>query len=200
MSDDERLSPGTLHHLVHAIREGDVFGPHAKRVLSEFAWYVDNGGAPDVLMEYLRDAFLDYLEGKLSLDRALGLVKRKAGPATPSEEEMAPIAAEIWRARLEGKPHQEALEIAAELSGCGTTKAGNAWRKHQQDGLVRLRLGRALDKFPWTPEEIARIEEVAGHQPWLLKIRKHPDSTQVEFQVVTLKIKGTRNRKRLPKT
>jgi hypothetical protein len=149
-------------YLLSAVREGEVWGEPGKALLAEFIHQVDDGIPRREMLEYLREAFRDSLNG-MSIDKALGLVQRRRGNPGEDQDNKVDIAAAIWRLRMNGESLEESLDTVTKKFKCSERTAAYAWSKHKLQGWVRYRLSGILyNAPPWTEEVMRRARKIAG--------------------------------------
>ena len=79
------------------------------------------------------------------------------------------MATEVLRLRMAGDNHRDALGTVAAQFFKEETTISDAWAEWKQDALIALRLERDLDKFPWSEEEIQRLEKIYEKEQRFLK-------------------------------
>lgn len=167
------LTPAAIHQIAWEIRDGEADPEDARRLLELFCECRD-GSCPPELIQHLRSAFSAYLEGRRTIESALGLARRKGRPKADADMRQR-MAAEILRYRLAGMSHQECLARVSEKFGWGETIVGEAWRDNQQNALIILRLERALNEYPWTASEVERLNEIFASAQWFIGSGKSPN-------------------------
>lgn len=169
----EKLTRAFINFIAWDIREGVASPEDARRLLECFCnAFDDRESFPPELLHHLRDAFRAFLDGEKTIEAALGIA-RKTGRPKADPEMRGQMATEILRLRLfDGVSHQDALAIVSERFGWGETIVAEAWREHQQDAIVMIRLERALESYPWTPEEVQRLDEIFADKSWYLTPEK----------------------------
>lgn len=91
------------------------------------------------------------------------------------------MATEILRLRLDGTLHQDALTTVSERFGWGETIVADAWREYQQEAIAMIRMERHLESHPWTPDEVARLDEIFANKSWYLtpeKLKARADTSE----------------------
>ena len=158
----DKQEPPDIFMTAWEVRAGTAEPTAARQLLEYFCTCVDNGQrVPKELSKHLRDSFRCYLDGK-TIDAALGLAKKKGRPSPDNTK----MAVEVLRSRLAGNSHQVALEIVAESFKCVDSTVGEAWRKHNGDALLILRLEREKDNYPWNEKEIEELTNIYKNQEW----------------------------------
>ena|SRR3569833_302148 len=168
----EKLTRATINFIAWDIREGVASPEDARRLLECFCnTFDDRESFPPELLHHLRDAFRAFLDGDKTIDAALGIARKTGRPKAAPEIRMQ-MATEILRLRLDGTSHQEALATVSERFGWGETIVAEAWRAHQLDAIVMIRMERHLESYPWTPDEVARLDEIFANKSWYLTPEK----------------------------
>lgn len=169
MGDSSELTRAMIFQIAWEVREGKAKPDEARRLLEYFCDCYDEGKEiPEYLIRHLRDAFRAYLNTRTTtIQRALGLTRKRGRPEA-GEEQRTHMAAEVLRHRLKGEAHQDALESASEVFGCGISIVGEAWAQYKQDAIAMLRLERALDSYPWTPPEVDRMCKIFQGETWFI--------------------------------
>lgn len=153
------LSPDELQRVIWHIRAGNADTADARRVMAHFcALWERRAPLPQVLLQHLHDAFHGYLHEGKTITAALGLSRRRGRPRADAAHMQ--MAAEVLRHRMAGTSHQEALAEVSERLGCGLTILGEAWAAYKYYAIVLLRKERTLDRYPWTPSEVARLRKI----------------------------------------
>ena len=162
----EKLSPREIFNIAYDVIDGTAEKADAEALLALFCDCVDNRQpVPRDLAVHLRDSFRRYLAGEKTIDAALGLVKKKGRP-TSDQELPIKMAREVLRLRMKEISHIVALDLVAGQFDCGVTAVSDAWRKHQQDAIISIRLERHLDKFPWTSREMDMLDSIFAGKSW----------------------------------
>ena len=179
-SDAEELTPSAIFSIAWDIRDGNANPADARRLLEKFCNDFDKGmfrtgmNEQDYLLRHIRDSFCDYLDNeKKTIEAALGLVKKKGRPKADEQVRMK-MAAEVLRYRMGGGSHQDALTEVSKTFCWGETIVGEAWAAWQFEAIIVLRCERPLDEFPWTPDEIKKMDEIFGDKPWYVMPGKAP--------------------------
>ncbi len=168
----EKLTRAFINFIAWDIREGVASPEDARRLLECFCNVFDGKESfPPELLHHLRDAFRAFLDGEKTIEAALGIARKKGRPKADPEMR-GQMATEILRLRLDGTSHQEALATVSEQFGWGETIVADAWREHQLDAIVMIRLERHLETSPWTPEEVQRLDEIFAGKSWYLTPEK----------------------------
>ena len=175
---DEALSRATIHQIAWQIRDDEADPADAKKLLREVVRYLEQSDAsPPELERHLRDSLARYLSGECpSLDRAFGLT-RKSGRPKADEYDRIEMAAEVLRARIAGATHQDALRIAGDRCHKSESVIGEAWAAHKFNGLIMLRVERDHDRYPWSAEEVEKLTEILGKDPWFLAPENSPNKS-----------------------
>jgi hypothetical protein len=161
----EKLSRAAIHEIAQDVREGEASPKDARSLLECFCGAVDDREAiPPELLRHLRDAFRAFLNDEKTIEAALGIARKTGRPRADPEIRMQ-MAEAILRLRLDGMAHQEALSTVSEQFGWGETIVAEAWRTHQQDAIVLLDLEHWLESDSWTPQALARLEEIFTNKP-----------------------------------
>lgn len=169
----DELTQADIIQIAFEIREQTADPEDARRLLSQFCDFYDdrNETIPHELIMHLRDSFRSFLAGEQKLESAFGLKRKRARPkADPKMRTL--MAVELLRLRLIKVSHQDALNEVSEKFGWGVSVIGEAWNAHKQDALICLRLERTLDASAWMPDEITRLTEIFGKEPWILAPEK----------------------------
>lgn len=177
----EKLSRSAIYRIAWEIRDGEASQKAARSLLEYFCNVVDDEESiPPELLRHLRDAFSAFLNGKKSIEAALGIA-RKTGRPKADPQIKKKMAGEILRLRLGGTSHQDALAAVSEQFGWGETIVAKAWKWHQPDALDLIRIERPRESYPWTPEEVARLNEIFSDRPWYLtpeKLKARGDTSE----------------------
>lgn len=177
----EKLTGAFINFIACDIREGVASPEDARRLLECFCnAFDDRVSFPPELLHHLRDAFRAFLDGEKTIEAALGIARKKGRPKADPEMR-GQMATEILRLRLDGTSHQDALATVSERFGWGETTVADAWREHQQDATVMIRLERHLETDPWTPAEIQRLDEIFADKSWYLtpeKLKARGDTSE----------------------
>ncbi|NIR48065.1 hypothetical protein GWO43_06445 [candidate division KSB1 bacterium] len=180
--EENELSPADIFQITLDVREQAAEPDDARKLLQIFCelqelWTgngldKDNYRKFEFILQHFRDSFQSYLNGdRKTLEAALGLKRKKARPKADPQIRTE-MAAEVLRLRLKQISHQDALEEVSHKFGWGITVIGEAWAAHKQDALILLRLERALDSYPWSPDEFERLKVILGKEPWFLTSEK----------------------------
>ena len=154
----ERLA---LARIALKVRDGEAEPSDARKLLEHFCQYVDQESMPNILLEHLRDSFRSYLDGKQSIEGALGLTK-KTGRPNADVGNRQQMAAAVLRQRLQGISHQNALAHVATKFAGNKTIVGEAWKAYKLTAIaiVLQDPDREAGKDPWTTEERARLRRI----------------------------------------
>ncbi len=149
---------------------GEPDPDNARLLLERYCHAFDNQEEiPYELFLYLRNSFRRYLDKEVNkMDVALGLLKKKGRPKADSQVRIN-MATEVLRSRLQGKSHQDALYNASEKLKCCETTVGEAWAAWKQTAIIQIRMERPTDKYPWTKEEIERVDKIFSKESWYRK-------------------------------
>lgn len=173
--DRETLTPREIFDIAYDVIDGTAEKQDAEALLALFCDCVDGRQpVPRDLAVHLRDAFRRYLAGEKTIDAALGLVKKKGRPKADQDLPIK-MATEVLRLRMRKVIHSIALDRVAGTFSCGVTAVSDAWRKHQQDAIISIRLERHLDKFPWTSREMDMLDSIFAGKSWYLHSGKIGD-------------------------
>jgi hypothetical protein len=166
MSNDDRLTPAAINQIAWDVVERKADPKDARLLLEHFRdCYDRREPIPHELSMHLRDSFAAYLSGKQSIESALGLV-RKTGRPTADPDMRIAMATEVLRLRLvQRATYEDAVAQVGDAFGWGKTIVGEAWEAHRQDALLTLRCEKALDSYPWTDDEQARLNEIFDGVP-----------------------------------
>jgi hypothetical protein len=157
------------------IRNGIAKPEDAKRLLDHFCELVERRKpVPPRLLEHLREAFRAFLDGAKTLDRALGM-KRKKGKPPADEITRVDMAAEVMRCRLAGKTHEQALIATAQKFGWVESIISEAWAKYRGLGLDQILVERRNLNPKFTDEEKVRLGEMLHTMPKLDRCGKIAD-------------------------
>ena len=177
------LTQADINQITIEIREQTADPNDARRLLEQFCTLYDLWGSeefkPDqarkfeILLRHVSDSLHDYLTGnRKTLEAALGLKRKKARPKADPKIRIE-MATEVLRLRLfEKNTYEEARERVSRKFGWVESIISEAWRAHKQDALICLRLERALENYPWTPDEVKRLTKIIGKEPWFISPEK----------------------------
>lgn len=172
MTNWGEFTPATICQIAWEIREGKADPADARQLLELFCKSRSNNIPPE-LITYLQDSFRCYLEGQKGIEAALGIVRKKGRPAA-DEEMRQKMAVAILRLRMQEMDHQQCLAKVTKEFHKSESIVSEAWRDHKQDALMLVRLGKALDKYPWTLEEVDRLCTIFQREPWFIAPGKLP--------------------------
>jgi hypothetical protein len=96
-----------------------------------------------------------------SWDSAFGLLRKKGRPEADMQMRIK-MAADVVRQRLDGVPHQDALDATAKTFGWTKTIIGQAFRDHLCSAVALNRIERP---DPLTPDAKRRLAKMLRHQP-----------------------------------
>lgn len=162
------LTPGAIIQIAWDVIEGTAEKSNAEALLALFCDCVDNRQpVPRDLAVHLRDSFRRYLADEKTIGAALGLAKKKGRPMADQELPIK-MATEVLRLRMKKVSHEGALANVSGKFRCGVTAVSDAWRKHQQDAIISIRLERHLDKFPWTAREMDMLDSIFAGKSWYI--------------------------------
>ncbi len=169
MSKWGELSPATIIQIAWEAKDGEADPDDARRLLIHFCEHVDGKRhVPVELLTHLRDAFASYLVGEKTLERALGIKRRRGAPNQEMNQQK--MATEVLRLRLEGRTLEEAAAIVAEgySKGEDGTVVRDAWAKNKQNAFILLRIIRSFDKDkdPWTKDDVVRLNQIFKGEEW----------------------------------
>jgi hypothetical protein len=171
----EPLTDSRMNLIAFDIRNGIAKPEDAKRLLEHFCELVDRGKpVPSRLLEHLREAFQAFLDDAKTLDRALG-VKRKKGRPPADEIIRAQMAAEVMRCRLAGKTHEQALITTVQRFGWVESVISEAWAKYRGLGLDRILVERQNLNPKFTDKEKERLRDMLHTMPKLDRCGKISD-------------------------
>ncbi len=170
MEPEDDLSQREIWSIAWDVRDKIADPEDVKRILIYFCGLVEEGRPlPFELRKYLKDAFISFLDDSgTSIESALGLKRGKSGRPKASEDDRIAIAAEILRHRLSGSSHEEAILSVGDEFHKGSTVLGEAWAAFQQDAVWVLRMERPVGEYPWTQEELERLEKMFSDKPWFI--------------------------------
>lgn len=164
--DDEALTPAAINQLCWEAEEGAIAPNEARELLKAFRTCVETRQeVPPRLLAHLSRAFGRYLHAEETLDRALGLTRKRGRPSA-DEDMRSEMAAEVLRRRLAGTVHQDALKEVSYKYGWTESVVGEAWAKHRHAAMTILRVERAVDGEEWTMSERSRLCEIYGFDPF----------------------------------
>lgn len=163
--ETERPSSGDLIWLAERLNQRAVTPDESRQFLREVAMRIDVGEEiPTHVLRSIQAALAGYLDGRhKTLDAAFMTVRTRRGHPGADDVAELQIAVAILNARLNDPnlSHQDALEIAGEELGVGTTKAATAWRRQRREALGELRLRRAATDNGFTSDELKRARAIA---------------------------------------
>jgi hypothetical protein len=170
LNPEDELTPATIFSIVWDVREKTADPADVKRILTYFCGLVEEGRSlPIEILDYLKDSFRLYLaDTTKGMESALGLKRGKRGRPKASADKRTAIATEILRHLLGGCNSEEAISRVGNEFHKESSVLYQAWAAHKQDALFVLRVERALDKYPWTQEEVQRLSEIYSDEPWFI--------------------------------
>jgi len=149
-----KVEMADLMKMAIAAREGRASEDDARTLITLFCGCIEHGlvsasdPSSNCLLEYVREAFQAYLDGKRvgsrdvrevggieevgvgSVEAALGLVRKIGRPKMDGQMRIR-MAAEVLHHRLNGMSHQEALAAASEELRKGVTAISEAWAAYK---------------------------------------------------------------------
>jgi hypothetical protein len=166
------ITSSKLNQIAFAARDGRAEPDEVHEALRLFYRHVEaKTQIPPRLIEFVAESFGRYLGYKdfygpdersaNSLDSAFGLLRKKGRPEADVQMRIK-MAAEVVRLRLNGTPHQEALESAAVTFGWTKTIIGKAFRDHLLSAVAMNRIERPA---PLTPDEQRLLAKMLHRQP-----------------------------------
>jgi len=158
---ERKITLGEIRQIAFEVVEGTANPDDVKRLIQAFCDDAERGEAPPAeITAYLNTAFRAYLDGGLEIDAALSLRRPKGHPRA-REDDRITRTTEFLRLRLDGMTHQDALE----KMGWSATIVGQAWTDFKVNALQVLSLERGLDDRAWTPNELARLQQIFKDSP-----------------------------------
>jgi hypothetical protein len=167
-----RLTPAHINQIAFAIRDKKGAPDDARALLALFCQAVESrrilprDPVANRLLEHVRGALRAALDGRgrdSSVDRALGLIRRRGNQHQVPEGELILMAAEVLRHRLAGKPHQSALDKAEKRGGWAQGLISKAWRMYPQTALMVVQAERGSAGF--SEEERERLRRIFKNRP-----------------------------------
>lgn len=192
--DEEALGPAGINLLASNVADGTASPDEAGRLLVEFVRQADAGSVHPLLIAHLRACIGAYLKRRKVLDpapghgrdkpygvpipsmeKAFGLTRvAPGGPRTDAQTQIE-VAAEVVERCLAGDSLNNAIAaVSVDRKARGAPVAWerqikSAWKAHKADGLWFVRISRLPDVDPsahWTPQEIARLNELFYGELW----------------------------------
>ncbi len=171
MEEDKSISPAQINQIAWDVLDDEADPEEVRELLEYICKLVDRQEQlSPVILRYVRDSLRRFLDGSTkSLNGAFGLKKRKPGRRKVNENIRLAMATEILRYRLDGGSHRGAVDDVAARFCKSESVISDAWAARKQDALIALRLERDLETFPWSEEEIQRLEEIFEKEQRFLK-------------------------------
>jgi len=171
LTDKREISRAEIYQIAWRVRDDEADPEEVRRLLEYICNRIDQEERlPPEVLRYVRDSLREFLDGSAkSVDGALGLKKRKRGRRKADETERRSMATEVLRLRLAGSSHRNALGVVATRFFKEESTISDACVDWKQDALIALRLERDPDVFPWSEEEMQRLEEIFRKEQRFLK-------------------------------
>tara|TARA_R110000822_G_scaffold109902_1_gene239887 strand:+ start:481 stop:915 length:435 start_codon:yes stop_codon:yes gene_type:complete len=139
------MTPGEIKDLIDAIYHGTADPDDAKKLLKLFCDCIDNSEPiPDDILGFLKHAFTSVLTEEKTLDKALGL-KRKRGTPRRDEEKDTLVALQFLKLLNSGEPHVSARLILAEKLFISEGQIKKCWANYEEEARLLLRIENYLE-------------------------------------------------------
>ena len=171
MKEEDSISRADIHQIAWRVRDDEADPEDVRKLLEYICNLVDRKAQlPPEILRYVKDSLRAFLSDSAnSLDGAFGLKKRNRGRPKADETERRSMATEVLRSRLAGSSHRNALGVVADRFCKGESTISDAWVDWKQEAFIALRLERDPDEFPWSEEEMQRLEEIFRKEQRFLK-------------------------------
>ena len=134
------MTPGEIKDLIDAIYHGIADPDDAKKLLKLFCDCIDKSEpVPDDILIFLKHAFTAVLTEEKTLDKALGL-KRKRGTPKRDEEKDIRVALQFLKLKNAGETYLSTTISLAEKLNISQGHVKKCWKRYKEDAKLRLRL------------------------------------------------------------
>ncbi len=170
MKNEDSISRSEINQIAWQVRDDEADPAEVRRLLENIRCLIDNREPlPPEVLRYVRDSLRVFLDDPAkTLDQAFGIKKGRGRPKADASIRIA-MAVEVLRLRLAGSSHRDALDDVGDRFCKSESVISDAWAAHRPDALITLRLERDLEKFPWSEEEMQRLEEIFEKEQRFLK-------------------------------
>ena len=185
MDDTEPLGPGNEQHIAQCVADGTASPEDARRLLVEFVRQADSGRVSPRMLEHFAACVRAYLAGKKdleqapevgrhkrvgvpiqTLEKAFGLTRIASGKPRIDDEILSEVAAAVLDCMLRGESvYSAAMSVAEDrkergLNVSSDSQVRDAWASHKLEGSTFLRIGRCVNREPWLPSDLIRLNEI----------------------------------------
>jgi hypothetical protein len=165
MDEFGNLTDAEIFQIGLTVRDKDTEKDEITEVFKRYCELHENNEKISFEMQkFIYECLKRYLDGD-NLEASFGL-KRRKGVGKNKDDRNTFIAADILSMRLDGCSFENAVFDVSEKYGVQERQISNIWSKNKQNGLIHLRMKRALDMYPWTDEEKARLFKILGKEEW----------------------------------
>ena len=138
------MTPGEIKDLIDAIYHGTADPDDAKKLLKLFCDCIDKSEpVPDDILIFLKHAFTDVLTEEKTLNKALGL-KRKRGTPKRDEEKDIRVALQFLKLKNAGETYLSTTISLAEKLNISEDQVKKCWKRYKDHAKHRLRLEQYL--------------------------------------------------------
>ena len=138
------MTPGEIKDLIDAIYHGTADPDDAKKLLKLFCDCIDKSEpVPDDILIFLKHAFTDVLTEEKTLNKALGL-KRKRGTPKRDEEKDIRVALQFLKLKNAGETYLSTTISLAEKLNISEVQVKKCWKRYKDHAKHRLRLEQYL--------------------------------------------------------
>jgi hypothetical protein len=139
------MTPGEIKDLIDAIYHGTADPNDAKKLLKLFCdCLAKSEPVPNDILGFLKHAFTSVLTEEKTLDKALGL-KRKRGTPRRDEEKDTLVALQFLKLLNSGEPHVSARLILAEKLFISEGQIKKCWANYEEEARLLLRIENYLE-------------------------------------------------------
>ena len=134
------MNTAEIKDLIDAIYHGNADPNDAKKLLKLFCDCLDKSEpVPNDILIFLKHAFTAVLTEEKTLDKALGL-KRKRGTPKRDEEKDILVALQFLRLKNAGETYLSTTISLAEKLNISQGHVKKCWKQYKDDAKLRLRL------------------------------------------------------------
>ncbi len=167
-----KLSIARINLIAWDIRDGNSDPKQTERLLQRFVEITEHGSpyndaAFELLLQYLRYAFIQYLSGKQRIANALGLIRKRGRPKIRADRHND-IAVGVLRHMVGGKTLRHASTALASGYHIGANKIQDIWAANKWPAFLMESASRS-QKYPgrkcqWSDAEINRIKKIYSRE------------------------------------
>ena len=139
------MTPGEIKDLIDSIYHGNANPNDAKELLQIFCDCLDKSEpVPNDILIFLKHAFTAVLTEEKTLDKALGL-KRKRGTPKRDEEKDTLVALQFLKLKNAGETYLSSTISLAEKLNISEGHVKKCWNRYRDDAMLLLRIEQHLE-------------------------------------------------------